>query len=266
MTGGEAANSSIVLSKLGAKIKIDGNWLGRDENGAMTRAFLKSYKIDCSRLKLKKGYHGVNENVFTDGESRTNFGTYQHLLFTEKQWNTPRKEDIASVKIACIDSFFSEESQTAARYCRELGVPYVTVDVKYDDPISMNADAVIIAGEFRKEKYRDYKIEDLFKEYHERTKGLVIFTCGADDIIYAEKSGPVRTFKPYTIQPLDATGAGDSFRSGIIYSLLKKWPMEKSIHFASALAALICLSFPGVINAPSLENVLDFIRQNKREF
>ena len=33
MTGGEATNSSIVLSRLGVQVKLDGNWLGDDESG-----------------------------------------------------------------------------------------------------------------------------------------------------------------------------------------------------------------------------------------
>ena len=33
MTGGEATNSSIVLSRLGARVRLDGNWLGEDEAG-----------------------------------------------------------------------------------------------------------------------------------------------------------------------------------------------------------------------------------------
>jgi len=34
MTGGEAANSAIVLGKLGVKVRLDGNWLGEMNNGA----------------------------------------------------------------------------------------------------------------------------------------------------------------------------------------------------------------------------------------
>jgi sugar/nucleoside kinase (ribokinase family) len=56
MTGGEAANSSIVLSRLGAKVKLDGNWLGGDERGRRTKALLSDYQIDTSRLPLRKGY------------------------------------------------------------------------------------------------------------------------------------------------------------------------------------------------------------------
>jgi len=55
MTGGEAANSSIVLARLGVPVKLDGNWLGADENGKRTKALLSGYQIDTSRLLLREG-------------------------------------------------------------------------------------------------------------------------------------------------------------------------------------------------------------------
>lgn len=48
MVGGEAANSSIVLSRLGVRVKLDGNWLGADENGKRTKALLSQYEIDTA--------------------------------------------------------------------------------------------------------------------------------------------------------------------------------------------------------------------------
>ena len=36
--GGEAANTSIVLSRLGLKVKLDGNWLNPDEDANFLQA------------------------------------------------------------------------------------------------------------------------------------------------------------------------------------------------------------------------------------
>ena len=64
MTGGEATNSSIVLSRLGVQVKLDGNWLGDDESGQRTKKLLDQHKIDTSRLALTPGYKSVQEVVF----------------------------------------------------------------------------------------------------------------------------------------------------------------------------------------------------------
>lgn len=80
MTGGEAANSSIVLSGLGVPVKLDGNWLGADENGQRTKAMSSDYQIDTLRSLMKEGYRSVQEVDFTAAGTRTIFGTYGRLL------------------------------------------------------------------------------------------------------------------------------------------------------------------------------------------
>jgi len=51
MVGGEAADSSIVLARLGASVKLDGNRIGADEAGRRTKAILDGFRIDTSRLR-----------------------------------------------------------------------------------------------------------------------------------------------------------------------------------------------------------------------
>lgn len=261
MVGGEAANSSIVLSKLGVNVKLDGNWLGKNEKGFQTVNILKDFKIDVDRLTLKDDYRGVEEIVFADGNTRTIFGTYCNLLFTTKQWNEPVKEDIINAEVVCLDPFFKEESLLVAKICEELKKPYVTIDCAYTDELAKNAEVIIISGEFRKREYWNVDIEELFQSYTGKAKGLVVFTAGSSDILYGRAGEEIKRFTPYKIEPVDTAGAGDSFRSGIIYGLLKKWPEEKCIGFASALAAYICESFPGVLNAPGYIELINYIER-----
>ncbi|MBN2443422.1 MAG: hypothetical protein JXJ04_18820 [Spirochaetales bacterium] len=262
MTGGEAANSSIVLGKLGVKVKIDGNWLGADEKGRYVRDILEKYEIDTSALTMRDSYRGVEEIVFSDKKTRTVFGTYCNLLFTERQWNIPRREDITNAKIVCLDPFFKEQSLLASTYCTDSGTPYVTIDLKPQDPLAKNAEVLIISGEFREREYKDADKTTLLKEYSEHVKGTVIFTSGETDILYRAPGQGEKRMKAFTITPVDTAGAGDSFRAGIIYGMLLKWDMEKSIRFASALAAKICTSFPGVLHCPDYKAVVEFIKSS----
>jgi sugar/nucleoside kinase (ribokinase family) len=265
MIGGEAANSSIVLSRLGVRVRLDGNWLGDDENGRMTLKILSDFRIDTQRLPLKQNYRGVEEIVFADGAARTIFGTYCNLLFTGKQWNDPVEEDIMDAKIVCLDPFFKDESILAARMCAAHKKPYVTIDCRYTDEIIKNTAAVIISDEFRKREYPEYDRETLFPHYTQNTDGLVILTSGSEAVIYGRKDAVRNEYTPYRITPIDTAGAGDSFRSGVIYGLLKQWPDDKTIEFAGALGAYICESFPGVLNCPTWNEITGYIKKNKEE-
>jgi len=260
MTGGEALNSSIVLSRLGLRVQLDGNWIGDTPDGERLMAIIQSNKIDTKRLKVKKGFAGVREIVFSDEQSRTIFGNYIDLLNTTRKWNIPKKADIAKAEIVCVDPPFKTESTLVAEYALESGVPFVSIDCPFDQPLAYNATAVLISGEFRNREYPDIDLPDLFVEYQQRAQGLVVLTAGDNEILYGKRGIPLKRFKPYRVNVIDSAGAGDSFRAGVIYGLLNQWSDEKTIQYASAMAAMVCASFPGVLNSPTHAAILQFIQ------
>lgn len=258
--GGEAANSAIMLSKLGIKTKLDGNWLS-EKNAGKIQNCLKSYDIDISRLTVKENY-GTEEIVITDKESRTVFGNYASFHRGEKQWNIPEEIDIKDSAFVSLDPYFKKESLLAAQLCVQNQKPYVTLDCRYDDFIAQNAEAVIISHELRDQAYKDGNIEEVFKNYQKYCEGLIIFTFGSDELWYARRGQQINKFKPYKIEPVDTTGAGDSFRAGVIYGLFKSWNDRSTVEFASVVSACVCLTFPHTLNAPELEGILEFMDEN----
>lgn len=264
MTGGEAANSSIVLSRLGQRVKLDGNWLGDTVEGKDLLAILESFHIDISRLRVKAGYAGVREIVISDEGSRTIFGTYGDLLSGTRQWNLPCKSDVAQAHIVCVDPPFQEASAMVGRYASEAEVPYVTIDCPPTQALARRAAAVIISGEFRDREYPQANLADLFKEYQANAAGLVIFTCGSRELLYGRKGETIQCYQPYPVKTIDPAGAGDAFRAGVVLGLRKGWDDEKTIRYAAALAGLICMTFPGVLRCPTHRAVLKFIREHGR--
>lgn len=262
-TGGEAANSSIVLSRLGVRVKLDGNWLGADENGKRTKALLSDYQIDSSRLPLRKGYQGVQEVVFAAAGTRTIFGTYGRLL-KQADWNMPQEIDVTRAKVVCLDPFFAIPASRVAETAFNSGIPVVTVDCRYDDPLLRHSSAVVVAESYIRENYPDRDCKNLFRDYQAASSGLTIFTFGDAPVWYARPDETVRYSQPYSIDPVDTSGGGDSFRAGIVYGFLKGWTDDKMVDFAAAVAAINCTRFPGVLNAPTYDEVSDFVSAAKR--
>ena len=265
MTGGEALNSAIVLSRLGLRVQLDGNWIGDTAEGKRLLQTIRHYKIDDRRLKIKKGYAGVQEIVFSDEQSRTIFGNYEDLLGTIRKWNIPRKVDISQAQIVCVDPPFQAESALVGKYATQLGVPFVSIDCPYQHALATDAAVVIISGEFRGRQYPEVKLADLFSEYQARAQGLVVFTVGSEAVWYGRQGERCKQFKPYRVKVVDTAGAGDSFRAGVIYGVLKKWEDERIIQYASAIAGLVCASFPGVLESPSHSEVMDFIQTRSED-
>ena len=67
----------------------------------------------------------------------------------------------------------------------------------------------------------------------------VFITLGRDGVYY-RNSQTAGSFKPYKADIKNATGAGDAFMAGIVYSSLNNYNLEKTVRFASgvSLAAL----------------------------
>ena len=57
------------------------------------------------------------------------------------------------------------------------------------------------------------------------------------------------------VDAVDTTGAGDVFRAGFIYALLRGWPTETSLRFANAAAAVSCTRLGALGGIPSLDEV-----------
>ena len=263
MTGGEALNSVIVLSHLGLTVQLDGNWIGDTPAGERLLATIRRYGIDVQRLRVKQDFAGVQEIVFSDEHSRTIFGNYADLLSTTRKWNVPRKADIAKAQMVCVDPPFQAESALVGAYAVELDVPFVSIDCPYDQALSSTAAAVIISGEFRNREYPQEALSELFSEYQDRAQGLVVFTVGDDVILFGRRGTPNRQFRPYRVKVVDSAGAGDSFRAGVIFGMLKQWGDDQIIQYAAALAGLVCERFPGVLNSPTHAEVMRFIQTHK---
>lgn len=264
MAGGEAANSSIVLSRLGVRVKLDGNWLGADENGKRTRALLSDHQIDTSRLSLRQGYKSVQEVVFAAPGTRTIFGTYGRLL-EEASWNMPQENDITQAKVVCLDPFFGRPASRVAETAFNSDIPVVTIDCRYDAPLLKHTSAVVIAESYIRENYPDADPKKLFRDYQAGTNGLTIFTFGDAPVWYARPDETIRYCQPYSIDPVDTTGGGDSFRAGIVYGFINGWNDDKMIEFATAVAAITCTRFPGVLNSPSYVEASTFMAAARRK-
>jgi len=256
--GGEAANTSIVLARLGLKVKLDGNWLNPDDDANFLQDVFGKNLVDISRISFKR-CQGPKEMLVVDSNSRTIFGTYSQLS-EEKSWNLPKKIDIQNAEVICLDPFFGKASRQVAQYAQSLNKPIVTVDCKFDDPIFLASAVAIIAEEYLRDTYPRHSIPSITREYQTNSSGTVIFTFGHKEILYGSREEKYKSYTPYKINPADTSGAGDSFRAGIIYGLLKNWPAGKTIEFASALAAIVCQSVPGVLNSPGYDRVISFIK------
>ena len=254
--GGEAAGGAYVLARLGVGTKLDGTWLGNDQSSSFAIDALSGAGVDCRAIR--RGTKSVTEVVVSAADARTVLGTYEQLS-TDRTWNAPSEEDVRSSRIVCLDPFLGDESLQVARWCVDANIPYVTVDATPGSDIAQRAEVLVVSEEFATREFGPHEPHELLATYAERCRGLVILTHGSEPVVYGRRGGQAQELAPYPIVVRDTTGAGDSFRAGAIYAMLNGADDEQLVRTASAVAALVCEGFPGVLNSPSEMELSEFL-------
>lgn len=258
---GEALSTAVVLSRLGVTPILEGNWIGDTIEGKNTIEFINKQKIEASTVQIKPGYQGVHEIVISDAKSRTVFGRYCDLLFTTRQWEIPSKDLICSSAIACADPSFGEASICVAQTAYNQGIPFVAIDADYESELIKKSTIAIISEDFLQQKYNPTQYDDIFREYCKKSNGLVIFTFGEKPLWYGRDTK--NEFIPFTVPVIDTAGAGDSFRAGVMYGVLQGFSDTAIIKFASAVAASVIQTSPGVVNFKGIDEVQTILNTNK---
>ena len=163
-------------------------------------------------------------------------------------------------KAAAVDPYFREESLLAAELCSRHGVPFVTIDCPHDSPLHMHAAVNVISRECLSLHYEGMAEEDVMKRMTETTDGLVVITRGGDEMLYGRKGEKIRRMKPFSVEVKSTLGAGDTFKAGCVYALLRGMSDEETVRFAGACAAVAISRFPLPLHPPRPEEVEKLFR------
>ena len=255
LPGGETGTAATVLDSLGVPVRIDGTWIGT-EVAPMLVSFYADKQVDLSPLRIMEDDPGVMDYVVIAGLVRSPMGRFQTLFSTGKRWwSIPKEEDIAGCRAAAIDPFFREESLLAAEICRRHGIPYVTIDSRHDSELHRHAAVNVVSKECTGTDYAGMAPETVMELMMQETDGLTILTQGGGDMLYGRKGGPLHRMKPFDVEVRSTLGAGDTFKAGCVYGLLKGMSDDDLVRFASACSAIAISRFPLPLNPPTMEEV-----------
>ena len=259
LPGGETGTAATVLASLGVSVRIDGNWIGT-EPAPMLKKFYADKPVDLSPLRFIDDDAGVTDHVIIGGNVRSPMGRFQALFSSGKKWwNIPREEDIKGCGAAAIDPFFGEESLLAGELCRRHNVPYVTIDCRHDSPLHRHAAVNVVSQECISQHYAGMSSEEVILRMRDETNGLVIVTQGGGDMLYCRKGEDIRRMKPVSLNVVSTLGAGDTFKAGCVYGLLRNMSDSELVRFASACSAAAISRFPLALDPLSLGEVNELI-------
>ncbi len=106
--------------------------------------------------------------------------------------------------------------------------------------------------------------EAILELMQRETDGLTILTQGGGDMLYARKGEAVHRMKPFRVMVRSTLGAGDTFKAGCVYGLLRGMNDDGLVRFASACSAIAISRFPLPKYPPKLEEVQALIDGQRR--
>jgi sugar/nucleoside kinase (ribokinase family) len=251
--GGEAANTALALKEWGAEFELYGNALGSDLEAEIVLQKAHAVGLPTNALQLIAARTPVCDIYVTPEGERSMIGRgfsqmddytlidsmqlYPGEWFTAEpncatvSRNAVRKAISANMKLYLMDFIHEDEPITPGSYWQSS-----------TDWAGVRNDADRSIG--------------WAKEWSIRYRCHTIITDGDNGLYYCSPEGLTRLFPAFPCPlSVDSTGAGDTFRAGVLYGLDQGWSTEKSLRFGSAAGCLACGYIGATTTIPSVAQV-----------
>ncbi|KAK7343648.1 hypothetical protein VNO77_12557 [Canavalia gladiata] len=284
--GGAPANVAVGISRLGGSSAFVGK-VGADEFGYMLADILKQNNVDTSGMKFDPNARTALAFVTLRADGEREFLFFRHpsadmlLHESELEKNIIKQAKIFHYgSISLIDEPCKSAHLAALRMAKDSGCilsydPNLRLALWPSDEAARKgimsiwdqADVIKISeDEIRFLTGGDDPFDDNVvqkKLFHPNLK-LLIVTEGSDGCRYYTKGFKGRVAGVH-VKPVDTTGAGDAFVSGILYNLASDQSLfqneeglRKALHFANVCGAITVTERGAIPALPTKEAVLRF--------
>jgi len=240
LPGGQVASAMVACQTWGLSARYVGK-LGDDPAADLHRAEFAKAGVEA-HLMTAPGCPSQQAFILVeDSGERT-------VLWKRDERLTLRPEDlkrewIADARALHVDGHDTAAAIAAARWARGAGIPVVAdLDELYPgiEGLLDKVDYLIVSRDIPERLTGTSDLTQSLPRVQQRF-GCVLAaaTLGPNGVIAYQEHG--FCYRPaFRVEVLDTTGAGDIFHAGFIYGLLQGWPLEQTLEFGCAAAALNC--------------------------
>ena len=122
-----------------------------------------------------------------------------------------------------------------------------------------NIDYLIVSKDFSCRLMNQNNLEEALRRMQSRYACRLSAATLGEDGVLAWDGKQLLHSAAYRVPVVNTTGAGDIFRAGFIYGLLRDWPLERQLDFACAAAAMNCMAQGargGIQPVSAIENLM----------
>lgn len=263
--GGQVATALVALARWGCRTAYAGTF-GDGPLADLSRQSLVDEGVDVSAARARRGVANQTAVILVDRASGERTILMHRPAALTLRADELERDLVTSSRVLHLDGYDAEAAYTAASWARAAGVPVVVdVDTRVGPVERLLAitDAVIVSRQFACDLTGAAEPEDALTRLAASTRAAIVaITLGAGGAIAANAAGIFRA-PGYEVRAVDTTGAGDVFHAGFIYGLLRDWPLEDTLAFANATAALKCTTLGGRPGIPTVAAADELTRRGK---
>ncbi len=271
--GSSSAIFACNLARLGAKVGFVGK-VGEDMVGDFLLERLRAGNVDTSRILRSKSeqtgvcvilsfpqeyamasYPGVRETFCLADIDLEYVRQAKHLhmstFYLQPALQADAREVFRTAKTAGLTTSLDPDTDPTQKWAGGLKqvLPFVDIFLPNEQEAMKISGQPDVHG----------ALEDLT-----RSSNTVVIKRGAAGVM-TEYQGRAVTVRAFSVNPVDTTGAGDSFNAGFIFRRLQNQPLSECIAWGNACAAMSTLSLGGTEGFPSCESVTQFFSEHAEE-
>jgi sugar/nucleoside kinase (ribokinase family) len=263
--GGVVATAMAACARLGLRARYIGK-VGTDFWSRASLRTLSKEGIDVRHVLRAKGSPGHVSLVLADRATGA-----RTLFFRRPPAYTIRPEELDRAALTAgrllhVDGIDAGAALQAVRWAREAGMR-VTMDgeriVEGIEDVWPLVDLLVCNPRFVRATTGHAALEDGLREMADRGPSRVAVTLAGDGVVGLEEGRWVR-IPGFRVETVDTNGAGDVFHGACAVGELRDWPLEWTLAFANAVAAMKCRSLGGRRGIPRLPEVVEFLHAHGR--
>ncbi|VAW36001.1 Ribokinase [hydrothermal vent metagenome] len=250
--GGPVATALVTLARLGVKTSFMGI-VGDDDAGRAIKKELKAEGVSTAGLVTRKDSSSQRAFIIVNTKTASRTVIWQRASGAPLAPAEIRPALIKTAKLLLLDGLMEDASLAAAELAGSFNVPTL-LDAGSMRPGMIElikiSDYVVASEKFASALSDTPKkaLKEL-RAIAPQAKALTV-TLGKNGSITCA-AGSLIARGAFKVEATDSTGAGDVFHGGFAYGILKGWPIDKTIEFASAAAALKCRKAGGRTGIPT---------------
>jgi sulfofructose kinase len=264
LLGGQVASAMAACQQWGLRTRYVGK-LGEDHAALLHRTEFERLGVE-THLFTARRCHSQQAFILVDpsGERTVLWKRDPRLTLLPEEL---KREWIVNARVLHLDGHDTRAAARAAEWAREDGIPVVAdLDDLYPgyETLLPNIDFLITSRDIPRRLTREpdlrYSLKEVRRRYGCR---LAAATLGQDGVLAWD--GEKFHYAPaYFVEPVDTTGAGDTFHAGFIYGSLQEWPLQRQLEFACAAAALNCMAVGARGGIQAVEKIEGFLKKNAK--